>query len=35
MMDGSVRFAKSSINPTVWQAVGTRANNEIVSADQL
>jgi len=33
--DGSVKFIKSSINNQTWWAVGTRANNEIVSADAL
>ncbi len=33
--DGSVKFVKNSINYLVWMAVGTIANNEIVSADQL
>ena len=33
MMDGSVRFMKSSINQKVWQALGTRAGAEVISAD--
>ncbi len=31
--DGSVKFIKSSIGPTVWQALGTRNGGEVVSAD--
>ncbi|MDX2038801.1 MAG: DUF1559 domain-containing protein [Isosphaeraceae bacterium] len=31
--DGSVRFVKSTVNPTIWRAVGTRAGGEVVSAD--
>jgi len=33
--DGSVKFVKSTINYLTWMAVGTIANNEVVSADQL
>ena len=33
--DGSVRFLKSTINLTVYRAVGTRAGGEIISADGL
>jgi prepilin-type N-terminal cleavage/methylation domain-containing protein/prepilin-type processing-associated H-X9-DG protein len=33
MGDGSVRFAKDSINQVTWWALGTRANGEVVSAD--
>jgi len=33
LMDGSVRFIKSGISLTVWQALGTRAGGEIISAD--
>ena len=33
--DGSVKAVKSTITPQVWWAVGTRAGNEVVSADQL
>jgi prepilin-type N-terminal cleavage/methylation domain-containing protein/prepilin-type processing-associated H-X9-DG protein len=32
--DGSVRFAKNTINLTVWNALGTRAGGEVISADQ-
>jgi prepilin-type N-terminal cleavage/methylation domain-containing protein/prepilin-type processing-associated H-X9-DG protein len=31
--DGSVRFVKSSINLTVWRALGSRAGGEVISAD--
>jgi len=31
--DGSVKFIKSTINPTTWQALGTIAGGEVVSAD--
>jgi prepilin-type N-terminal cleavage/methylation domain-containing protein/prepilin-type processing-associated H-X9-DG protein len=33
--DGSVRFIKSTINQNVWMALGTKANGEIISADQF
>ncbi len=33
MMDGSVRFAKSTINVATWQAIGTIAGTEVVSSD--
>jgi prepilin-type processing-associated H-X9-DG protein len=33
LMDGSVRFMRSGINLTIWQALGTRASGEVVSAD--
>jgi len=32
--DGSVRFVKSSIALNTWWALGTRANGEVISADQ-
>jgi hypothetical protein len=32
-MDGSVHFMKSTVNQQVWQALGTRAGGEVVSAD--
>ena len=34
MGDGSTRFVKDSINNVTWWALGTKANNEVVSADQ-
>ncbi len=33
MLDGSVRFTKSTINPITWWALGTRQGNEVISAD--
>ena len=33
--DGSVRFVKNSVNFAAWNAMGTRANGEIISADAL
>lgn len=32
--DGSVRFLKQTIHPTPWRALATRAQGEVVSADQ-
>jgi prepilin-type processing-associated H-X9-DG protein len=32
--DGSVHFVKNSINPIVYNALGSRAGGEVVSADQ-
>ena len=31
--DGSVKFIKDSVNVVTWRAVGTRAGNEVISAD--
>jgi hypothetical protein len=31
--DGSVRFAKDSINQATWWALGTKANGEVISSD--
>ncbi|WP_435017933.1 DUF1559 domain-containing protein [Tundrisphaera sp. TA3] len=33
LCDGSVRFTKDTVNLATWQALGTRAGGEIVSAD--
>jgi prepilin-type N-terminal cleavage/methylation domain-containing protein/prepilin-type processing-associated H-X9-DG protein len=33
MADGSVRFAKDSINQATWWALGTRASGEVISSD--
>ncbi len=35
MMDGSVRNVKNSITNTVWWAVGTAANGEVIDASSL
>jgi prepilin-type processing-associated H-X9-DG protein len=32
--DGSVRFIKQSIGPSVWWALGSRNGGEVISADQ-
>jgi hypothetical protein len=34
MSDGSVRFVKQSISPRPYNALGSRAGGEILSADQ-
>ena len=34
-LDGRVRFIKATINPQVWQALGTRAGGEVVSGDAM
>ena len=31
--DGSVRFVKSSVTPTIWWALGTKAGGEVVDAN--
>ena len=33
--DGSIRFVKESINPTVFSSLATRAGGEVVGADQF
>jgi prepilin-type processing-associated H-X9-DG protein len=33
LLDGSVRFIKSSINQQTWWALATRAGGEVISAD--
>ncbi len=35
LLDGSVRFVKSGIDLTTWNALGTRAGGEVISADAL
>ena len=35
MGDGSVRFVKQSINLLTWQALSSRSNGEVISADAL
>ncbi len=35
LADGSVRFVKDSVSPTVWSALGTRNGGEIISSDSL
>jgi len=35
MLDGSVRFAKDSINPMTWIGIATMDSGEIISADAL
>ena len=35
MGDGSVRFVKQSINLSTWQALSSRGNGEVISADAL
>ena len=33
MADGSVRFAKDSINQATWWGLGTKASGEVISSD--
>jgi prepilin-type processing-associated H-X9-DG protein len=33
--DGSVHFAKDSINPNTWRAIGSRAGREVIGGDQF
>jgi prepilin-type processing-associated H-X9-DG protein len=33
MTDGSVRFVKDSINPTIWYAIASRQGGEVISSD--
>jgi prepilin-type processing-associated H-X9-DG protein len=33
MADGSVRFAKNSINVTIWRALASTRGGEVISAD--
>ncbi len=33
LLDSSVRFFKSSITLSIWNALGTRAGGEVISAD--
>jgi prepilin-type processing-associated H-X9-DG protein len=35
MLDGSVRFVKSTINIITWQSISTMMGNEVVSSDQF
>jgi prepilin-type N-terminal cleavage/methylation domain-containing protein/prepilin-type processing-associated H-X9-DG protein len=35
LLDGSVRFVKSTIDLRTWNALGTRAGGEVISADAL
>jgi prepilin-type N-terminal cleavage/methylation domain-containing protein/prepilin-type processing-associated H-X9-DG protein len=35
MCDGSVRFIKATISTTTWWAIGSRAGNEVLSADSF
>jgi len=32
--DGSVRYVRNTVDPTVWRALGTIAGGEVISADQ-
>jgi prepilin-type processing-associated H-X9-DG protein len=31
--DGSVKFAKDTINPTIWQGLSTTQGGEVISGD--
>jgi prepilin-type processing-associated H-X9-DG protein len=35
LCDGHVQFIKNSINVSVWQALGSRNGNEVISADSF
>jgi prepilin-type N-terminal cleavage/methylation domain-containing protein/prepilin-type processing-associated H-X9-DG protein len=35
LLDGSVRFIKDGVNLSTWNALGTRAGGEVISADAL
>jgi prepilin-type processing-associated H-X9-DG protein len=35
LMDGSVKFVKETVNPSVWNALGTKAAGEVLSGDAL
>ena len=35
LCDGSVRFVKSTVAFEPWNALGTRANNDVISGDAL
>jgi prepilin-type N-terminal cleavage/methylation domain-containing protein/prepilin-type processing-associated H-X9-DG protein len=35
LMDGSVRFVKQTIDPAVWNALGTRAGGEVIDSEAL
>ncbi|MEJ7639047.1 MAG: H-X9-DG-CTERM domain-containing protein, partial [Singulisphaera sp.] len=35
MLDGSVKFTKSTINHSTWLAIGSMARGELISADAL
>jgi prepilin-type processing-associated H-X9-DG protein len=35
LCDGSVRFIKESVNPTVFSSLATRAGGEVIGADQF
>jgi prepilin-type processing-associated H-X9-DG protein len=35
LLDGSVRFIKSTISPPTWWALATKSGGEVVSADSF